>query len=380
MDNQTSFTSKFDSQCISSLYDQVKNKSKSDSRIILDPPYQRDVVWTNDDMSCFIDSIYRGIVPTNIIINIDNENNEKVCIDGKQRITSIVNFINNKIGILYNENDVEEYIYFNKIPDNDDQVANIKYRVMTNKEKSQFNDTSIPTVKYYDLNFNDQVDIFTRIQKGKKLSIGELTSTYFLNSPNNLKTIIKLSDKYRKQLNKFYDTERKEHQSFLLKLCIFIHKGVVRNLNAKEMKKISPDLFDNKSEFNKTIKIVDDLISITFNKHLFGNTQINKKDFKNNLIPILCFTFHNHSESLTNINKHVSDNQKLYTNTLKNISKFVNKKKIKCHTNDGSQEIYDYSFKILNKITENNDQSSDEYETETDSDSDSDSDSNSDSD
>ena len=35
--------------------------------IELNPIYQRKIVWTDEMMAHFIDSVYKGIIPTNII-------------------------------------------------------------------------------------------------------------------------------------------------------------------------------------------------------------------------------------------------------------------------------------------------------------------------
>lgn len=75
------------------------------NKLILDPEYQRDVVWSNDKMMSLIESIIHGYYYPPIILNFCNGNYN--CIDGKQRITSILKFLDNKIH--YSINDKEIY-------------------------------------------------------------------------------------------------------------------------------------------------------------------------------------------------------------------------------------------------------------------------------
>ena len=61
----------------------------------LNPKYQRKIVWDDDKQSNFIHSVFTGIVPNPIVFNID-KNRKSVCIDGKQRCTSLIRFKNNR--------------------------------------------------------------------------------------------------------------------------------------------------------------------------------------------------------------------------------------------------------------------------------------------
>ena len=67
--------------------------------IELNPKYQRKgTIWSLENKSDFIDSVYTGIVPSRILYNI-NKKHRYICIDGKQRITTLVEF--NYFVLLY---------------------------------------------------------------------------------------------------------------------------------------------------------------------------------------------------------------------------------------------------------------------------------------
>src|SRR5579872_819676 len=86
-------------------------------KIELNPIYQRDIIWNEQKMSGFIDSLMRGYIPSNITMNIDTETKDWTCIDGKQRITSVLNFCRDVIPwVRQDDNDDDQYIYFSCVP------------------------------------------------------------------------------------------------------------------------------------------------------------------------------------------------------------------------------------------------------------------------
>ncbi|KAG5643754.1 hypothetical protein DXG03_009689 [Asterophora parasitica] len=73
------------------LYDQIHSAD-----IKLDPEYQRDVVWPDNKMIGLIDSVFRNFyIPPVIfaVVAYDDGSERKVCIDGKQRLTSLQRFM-----------------------------------------------------------------------------------------------------------------------------------------------------------------------------------------------------------------------------------------------------------------------------------------------
>ncbi|OCH89000.1 hypothetical protein OBBRIDRAFT_836129 [Obba rivulosa] len=68
--------------------------------IDLNPPYQRDVVWTEPKQIKLLDSIYRNFyVPPVVFAVFKDEDGEEVrkCVDGKQRLTSIQKFFDGQV-------------------------------------------------------------------------------------------------------------------------------------------------------------------------------------------------------------------------------------------------------------------------------------------
>ena len=64
--------------------------------IKLDPEYQRDVVWPDAKMIGLIDSVFRNFYVPPVIFSVvshDDGSEKRICIDGKQRLTSIQRFM-----------------------------------------------------------------------------------------------------------------------------------------------------------------------------------------------------------------------------------------------------------------------------------------------
>ena len=105
---------------------------KSHIKLDLDPLYQREIVWTENKQIDLIDSLMKNYPIQSIIINNDTQNNIHICMDGKQRLTSIKKFYNNEIYWINNEeHDIN--VYFSKIKKNDKNA-----RKMSSEEKNRF--------------------------------------------------------------------------------------------------------------------------------------------------------------------------------------------------------------------------------------------------
>ena len=92
---------------ISETYQKIKDK-----KLILDPDYQRRVIWSNDKKTAFIESLYMGImIPPIYVVEIPSEDileeTRYEVVDGKQRLTSIMDFIKGTLKL--NERNLEYY-------------------------------------------------------------------------------------------------------------------------------------------------------------------------------------------------------------------------------------------------------------------------------
>ena len=190
------FESNSESVSVLNLYkDVIQNK------ININPKYQRGIVWDLEKKKSFIDSIVMGIVPNNIIFNVSDETEKWTCIDGKQRLTSIIEFIRNEFNVLSES----MFLYYND-----------KHRKsFTPKKRSQFNRRKLMTVTYLNLDYRNQLEIFSRIQNGLKLTFGEIIPSYFLQE-TDADLYVDFCDNEYDDIKKFVSNSKNRRSHFVM--------------------------------------------------------------------------------------------------------------------------------------------------------------------
>ena len=134
------------------LYNQIMTKEMN-----LNPFYQRDLVWTNEQKKAYIEALFleKAEIKPTIILNWENndENWYKV-LDRKQRIYTILEFLNNKYPIFDN-------ILFKDLSESD-----VKF--ITSKE---VNYTRIEKLNNKNLTDEEKIELFLEINElGTKMS------------------------------------------------------------------------------------------------------------------------------------------------------------------------------------------------------------------
>ncbi|CAL1701804.1 unnamed protein product [Somion occarium] len=143
-----------------SLYSQMVSDD-----INLDADYQRDVVWPDAKQ---IDSLFRNYYIPPIIFALKQETDgsqKRVCIDGKQRLTSIWRFMEGHIP--YKNPATGEKFYFR------DTAAKKVGRVLPEKYKNIFRMKTLVCIEYDRLSGDDEREIFQRVQLGMALTPAE---------------------------------------------------------------------------------------------------------------------------------------------------------------------------------------------------------------
>ncbi|KAF7981511.1 hypothetical protein HWV62_33073 [Athelia sp. TMB] len=134
-----------------SLYDQI-----IENTIDLDPEYQRDVVWPENKMSGIIDSILRNYYVPPVIFNVsysDDGSELRTCIDGKQRLTSIMS-------------DTGHKLWYKTAP-------GTKRKILPPQLKTKFANKQIVCVEYEGLSDDQERELFQRVQLGVALTPAE---------------------------------------------------------------------------------------------------------------------------------------------------------------------------------------------------------------
>ncbi|KAG6813438.1 hypothetical protein H0H92_011135 [Tricholoma furcatifolium] len=137
--------------------------------IKLDPEYQRDVVWPDSKMVGLIDSIFRNFyVPPVIfsVVSYDDGSEKRICIDGKQRLTSIQRFMD---GLIPHKDAITN----DKLWYTDTGSSKTKRKLLPAKYRKLFANKQIVCVEYSDVGDSDEREIFQRVQLGMALTPAE---------------------------------------------------------------------------------------------------------------------------------------------------------------------------------------------------------------
>jgi hypothetical protein len=144
------------------LYDQI-----IEGVIDLDPHYQRDVVWSEIKQIGLVDSIFRNFYIPPIIFAVSQSSDgteRRVCIDGKQRLTSIQKFMD---GLIYHKDSESKKKYWYK------QKAGKPGKQLPAKYKRMFANKQIVCIEYMEISEDDEREIFRRVQLGMALNYAE---------------------------------------------------------------------------------------------------------------------------------------------------------------------------------------------------------------
>lgn len=153
---------------ISEIYQKIK-----DGKLILDPDYQRRAIWGNDKKTAFIESLYMEImIPPIYVVEIPGEDileeTKYEVVDGKQRLTAILDYIKGTLKL--NERNLEYYAdIFGGKTFSEIREVNIE---ITSQMLSSILDIYVITANSPEFT---KYDIFARLNRGaEKLKVNEI--------------------------------------------------------------------------------------------------------------------------------------------------------------------------------------------------------------
>lgn len=141
------------------IQDFINNRNK----YAVDTTYQRqEGAWSKEDMQCLIDTILRGEPMPIFFLNYKNSENKFYIVDGQQRLYCITQFYDNKLKL-------------------NSKFSGAKRDGQTFNGQNPLSDEDKKAFLNYDLRFHILEDyddervrlIFSRLQRGKPLSLGE---------------------------------------------------------------------------------------------------------------------------------------------------------------------------------------------------------------
>lgn len=312
----------------------MKDLTNEDVQIDLDPIYQRCVVWKLEDQQLFLNSVYHNMIPDGIKF-YENDNGTSEVIDGKQRLTSLLLFAQNKI--CFNINDIDDeseenemYVYHREIP-KQNKFENA--RVMSKEERATFGKRMVDVKKYFNISYEERRKLFVRIQFGKQASHGELINSFFTN-PTQLKIFSSFCESHSENIKKFiHKIDRKEHCDFLLKALYLIDEETPNSLLRKKVDNYTKIIDTNEEKANFGIKVINKVLKILFVENGLLNEIFTSKNVRKNWLLYLI--------------KYIAENYKIVKNCkdLKTSLKTYFEKCFEAKNND-LESIFNESFNI----------------------------------
>ncbi|KAH6874803.1 hypothetical protein BKA70DRAFT_1128822 [Coprinopsis sp. MPI-PUGE-AT-0042] len=154
------------------LFDQMHNQD-----IDLDAEYQRDVVWPDAKQISLMDSIFRNFYVPPVIFATkqhDDGSETKICIDGKQRLTSIRRFMDGQVRIaVFHVLFVLTCLTAEKWWFKESPPGQKARKVLPEKLRKTFANKQIVCVEYQDISEDDEREVFQRVQLGMALTPAE---------------------------------------------------------------------------------------------------------------------------------------------------------------------------------------------------------------
>lgn len=300
--------------------------------LILNPSFQRGVIWKADKKTAFIESLFMDIrIPPIYVVEVPGENmleqNKYEVVDGKQRLTAIVRFLNGQDKLI--DTSLE---YFRDI------FGNKYYNEIFKENPSNIRRFLSSVVDIYVITANSpeftKYDIFARLNKGSApLQVNELRRAIYKSSVTDFinryseelkEKNSKYSDLFTKNSIKRYKDLGRFYRSIAFYLRADFVKGEIEGYNARprdmintilqeiQCNKILIDQNDVKNIIDKTVDLLVLFEDFQFNKDFLVDACIpfrNKtiEDFANckDVIvkdSIILSTFQKSPGTTTNIN------------------------------------------------------------------------------
>lgn len=250
------------------------------------PPYQRNIVWGTKQYLKFIESIFMGIVPSPIIIALDNTTNKKICVDGKQRLESIKLFFTNQIP-YFKVTDNCIMLYWMKSPKIDKHVQKTlegiyKISVFENQViDTQLrcwieNEFQLSIIQYTNITYEQQIDIFNRIQYGMSISRGSYLKS-FIQDARLCEHMISTAEKYKGYFGKYVlNAKEEQHIHFMLEILFMLDKDVL----SIKTESIEYELLRmTNCSFNELDQKYDPVISTMFDNTMLNGMEVKQKRF-----------------------------------------------------------------------------------------------------
>ena len=243
---------------------ELKRKYDKD-RICIDPDFQRNLVWTNKQKSELIESVIMQI-PLPLIYLAENEDGKLVVVDGRQRLTTFFQFLDNEFRLK----DLKIFPQINGMNFNELEESHLYSRYVTIIEDTQL----VVQIIKYPTKDRVRFDIFDRVNRGgTPLNKQEMRNALYQGNATKLLDELSKMKSFKDATGGAISPKHMKDKYVILRaLCFYLlWRGNILDKNKKRMEYRSDMeelLGAGMNLFNKM-----DLNSIFLLKQLFDRTM-----------------------------------------------------------------------------------------------------------
>ena len=243
---------------------ELKRKYDKD-RICIDPDFQRNLVWTNKQKSELIESVIMQI-PLPLIYLAENEDGKLVVVDGRQRLTTFFQFLDNEFRLK----DLKILPQINGMNFNELEESHLYSRYVTIIEDTQL----VVQIIKYPTKDRVRFDIFDRVNRGgTPLNKQEMRNALYQGNATKLLDELSKMKSFKDATGGAISPKHMKDKYVILRaLCFYLlWRGNILDKNKKRMEYLSEMeelLGAGMNLFNKM-----DLNSIFLLKQLFDRTM-----------------------------------------------------------------------------------------------------------
>ena len=243
---------------------ELKRKYDKD-RICIDPDFQRNLVWTNKQKSELIESVIMQI-PLPLIYLAENEDGKLVVVDGRQRLTTFFQFLDNEFRLK----DLKILPHINGMNFNELEESHLYSRYVTIIEDTQL----VVQIIKYPTKDRVRFDIFDRVNRGgTPLNKQEMRNALYQGNATKLLDELSKMKSFKDATGGAISPKHMKDKYVILRaLCFYLlWRGNILDKNKKRMEYRSDMeelLGAGMNLFNKM-----DLNSIFLLKQLFDRTM-----------------------------------------------------------------------------------------------------------
>jgi hypothetical protein len=192
-----------------------------ENNIILQPDFQRDLIWNTSKKQSLIDTILRNwqFPPIFVVVN---EHSKLEVLDGQQRLNAIYEFYNDQFPIDG---------YINPIDNNIIKLHGLRYSLLPRNIRSNFDRFSIRVFELYEYNSDEPYELFFRLNQGTSLTPAEKRNTLFGDVRSSVRELARIMDSYDINSNSIgFNNSRLSYHDVLARLIFALKNGLSKKI------------------------------------------------------------------------------------------------------------------------------------------------------